>query len=57
MKSTTLRRAARNSGGAEKERAVGPGDLIFVPAREKHRFVEIEEPLRVLVFFGPAEAL
>lgn len=32
-----------------------PGTLIFVAAREKHRFHAIEEDLTVLVFFGPAE--
>jgi mannose-6-phosphate isomerase-like protein (cupin superfamily) len=35
--------------------AVKPGDVIFVPAGEGHRFVDVEENLALLVFFGPAE--
>jgi mannose-6-phosphate isomerase-like protein (cupin superfamily) len=35
--------------------AVGPGSVVFVPAGEDHRFVDITVPLTVLVFFGPAE--
>jgi len=34
---------------------VGPGDVVFVPAGEEHRFEEITEALCVLVVFGPAE--
>ena len=34
---------------------VGPGSVIFVPAGEEHRFVDISEDLAVLVIFGPAE--
>jgi len=34
---------------------VGPGDVVFVPAKEEHRFVDIVEDLAVLVVFGPAE--
>ncbi len=34
---------------------VGPGDVIFVPADEEHRFTEVTEDLAVLVIFGPAE--
>lgn len=37
------------------DEAVAPGSIIFVPAREEHRFYEIEEELAVLVFFAPAE--
>jgi mannose-6-phosphate isomerase-like protein (cupin superfamily) len=37
------------SGSAD----VGPGDVIFVPAGEEHRFDVIED-LAVLVVFGPA---
>lgn len=33
----------------------GPGTVIFVPAGEGHRFVDIQEDLVTLVFFGPAE--
>jgi mannose-6-phosphate isomerase-like protein (cupin superfamily) len=34
---------------------VGPGTVAFVPAGEEHRFVDVVEPLTVLVVFGPAE--
>ena len=34
---------------------VGPGSVIFVPAREEHRFVNLTEPLTVVVVFAPAE--
>lgn len=33
---------------------IGPGAVIFVPADEKHRFVDITEDLTLLVVFGPA---
>lgn len=33
---------------------VGPGSVIFVPAGEEHRFVEVSEDLALLVVFGPA---
>jgi mannose-6-phosphate isomerase-like protein (cupin superfamily) len=33
----------------------GPGDVLFVPALVPHRFHGIEEELRVVVVFGPAE--
>jgi len=36
--------------------AVGPGSVVFVPAGEVHRFVDITEELEVLVVFVPAEA-
>jgi mannose-6-phosphate isomerase-like protein (cupin superfamily) len=34
---------------------VGPGTVIFVPAHEEHRFVDITERLTLVVVFGPAE--
>ena len=34
---------------------VSAGTIIFVPAREEHRFVDVVERLQVLVVFGPAE--
>src|SRR5256885_7614097 len=34
---------------------VRPGDTLFVPALEPHRFHDIAEELRLLVVFGPAE--
>src|SRR5689334_10144848 len=33
---------------------VGPGSVIFVPAGEEHRFVDVTEDLALLVVFGPA---
>lgn len=37
-------------GGDQK--AVGPGTILYVPADTEHEFVEIEEDLSLLVFFG-----
>jgi mannose-6-phosphate isomerase-like protein (cupin superfamily) len=37
------------------ERDVAPGSVLFVPARQEHRFLDIRERLEALVFFGPAE--
>ena len=34
---------------------VAPGTVIFVPANEEHRFVDITERLQLVVVFGPAE--
>jgi mannose-6-phosphate isomerase-like protein (cupin superfamily) len=34
---------------------VSPGSVIFVPAHEEHRFVDITEALSLVVVFGPAE--
>ncbi|HEX6498256.1 MAG TPA: cupin domain-containing protein [Micromonosporaceae bacterium] len=45
-------RARIVAGGDEAQ--VGPGSVIFVPAGEAHRFVDITEDLRLLVVFGPA---
>lgn len=39
----------------EEQRAVSSGSVVFVPARVPHRFHSIEEELRILVFFAPAE--
>jgi mannose-6-phosphate isomerase-like protein (cupin superfamily) len=36
-------------------RAIQPGSVIFVAAGVEHRFLDIEERLVLLVFFGPAE--
>jgi mannose-6-phosphate isomerase-like protein (cupin superfamily) len=44
-------RFTADSGEAE----VGPGDVIFVPAGEAHRFVDVAEDFATLVFFAPAE--
>jgi quercetin dioxygenase-like cupin family protein len=43
-------RIVTDSGTAE----VGPGDVIYVPAGEAHRFVDIAEDLALLVLFAPA---
>jgi mannose-6-phosphate isomerase-like protein (cupin superfamily) len=36
--------------------AVAPGDTLFVPAKQVHRFHSIEEELVLLVVFAPAES-
>ena len=35
--------------------AAAPGTLLYVPARARHRFVDIREDLELLVVFAPAE--
>jgi mannose-6-phosphate isomerase-like protein (cupin superfamily) len=35
--------------------AVGPGSVIYVPAREEHRFTDIAEDFAVVVVFAPPE--
>jgi quercetin dioxygenase-like cupin family protein len=35
--------------------AVGPGSVIYVPAREAHRFTDVTEDLATVVLFAPAE--
>jgi mannose-6-phosphate isomerase-like protein (cupin superfamily) len=37
---------------AEETRPVAPGSVVYVAAGVDHRFIEIEEELRVLVFFA-----
>jgi mannose-6-phosphate isomerase-like protein (cupin superfamily) len=39
----------------DDERAVAPGDLVYVAAHVPHRFHTITEDLTTLVFFAPAE--
>jgi mannose-6-phosphate isomerase-like protein (cupin superfamily) len=34
---------------------VGPGSVVYIPAGEPHRFVNIVEDLVALVLFAPAE--
>ena len=46
--------AARFTAG-DDDRAVGPGDVLYVRRGVEHRFHSIEEDLRVLVVFAPAE--
>lgn len=38
-----------------EDRSVQAGSIVYVPARVAHRFHNIEEDLKVLVFFAPAE--
>ncbi len=40
---------------AGENRAVSAGSVIYVPATVEHRFHTIEEELRLLVVFAPAE--
>jgi mannose-6-phosphate isomerase-like protein (cupin superfamily) len=49
----TTGRATFEAGGERV--AVGPGSVIFVPAREVHRFTDVSEDLATVVIFGPAE--
>ena len=37
----------------DENRPVQPGSLVFVAAGVEHRFLDIEEDLRVLVFWAP----
>jgi mannose-6-phosphate isomerase-like protein (cupin superfamily) len=37
------------------DQPVGAGSILFVPAHADHRFHSIEEELRILVVFAPAE--
>ena len=39
----------------ELERAVSPGDVVFVAAAVPHRFHDISEDLEMVVVFAPAE--
>jgi mannose-6-phosphate isomerase-like protein (cupin superfamily) len=44
-------RIVGESGSAE----VGAGSVVYVPAHERHRFVDVTEDLVVLVVFAPPE--
>lgn len=35
---------------------VAPGSVIFVPAREPHRFEDVKGPLQLVVVFAPPES-
>jgi mannose-6-phosphate isomerase-like protein (cupin superfamily) len=39
----------------EEVRDVGPGSVVYVAATVPHRFDDIAEELRILVFFAPPE--
>ena len=43
-------RASMAVGGVKK--ALAPGTILYIPADSDHQFVEIEEDLSLLVFFG-----
>ena len=49
---TSGRAVIETPGGAAP---VVPGSVIFVPAREEHRFTNVTEDLALLVIFAPAE--
>jgi mannose-6-phosphate isomerase-like protein (cupin superfamily) len=34
--------------------AVGPGDVVYVPAGEEHRFADVTDDLALVVVFAPA---
>jgi mannose-6-phosphate isomerase-like protein (cupin superfamily) len=42
---------------AEEDRDVQAGSIVYVAKNVEHRFHSIEEELRALVFFAPAEYL
>ncbi len=46
-------RSRFTSGGQQID--VSPGDTIFVPAHEEHRFHDIMENLELIVVFAPPE--
>jgi mannose-6-phosphate isomerase-like protein (cupin superfamily) len=39
----------------EEDRPVQAGSVVYVPAHVRHRFHSIEDELRILVLFAPAE--
>lgn len=39
----------------DEDRPVGPGSIVFVAKNVPHKFHSIEEELKILVFFAPAE--
>jgi mannose-6-phosphate isomerase-like protein (cupin superfamily) len=39
----------------DQDTIVGPGDILFVAAKEPHRFHHITEDLELFVFFAPGE--
>ncbi len=49
-----LRGRGRFRSGS-RDGAVSAGTVLFVPARQEHRFHSIEEALDLLVVFAPAE--
>ena len=49
----TAGQATLEAGG--QAAPVGPGSVIYVPAREPHRFTGVTSDLAVIVLFAPAE--
>lgn len=49
-----LEGSSRFTAGTDT-RDVGPGDVIFVPARQEHRFHDIGAELHLVVVFAPSE--
>jgi mannose-6-phosphate isomerase-like protein (cupin superfamily) len=49
----TAGRATIDADGGSAE--VGPGAVVYVPAGEGHRFVDVTADFAVLVVFAPAE--
>jgi mannose-6-phosphate isomerase-like protein (cupin superfamily) len=49
-----VRGRGRLRHGPDDDPAI-PGDVLFVPARQEHRFHSITEELVLLVVFAPAE--
>jgi len=41
---------------ADQQRAIGPGDVIFVGREVEHRFHDITEDLALVVVFAPPES-
>jgi mannose-6-phosphate isomerase-like protein (cupin superfamily) len=54
--SGSARMSIAQTNGEALDREVVAGDLIFVPARQEHRFHSITEELVALVIFAPAES-
>jgi mannose-6-phosphate isomerase-like protein (cupin superfamily) len=50
----TSGRAGFEAGGRRVD--VGPGSVLFVPALQEHRFVDVTEDLTLVVVFAPAES-
>ncbi len=44
---------AKLTGGAFGMIVIGPGSVLYIPAGEEHRFVDIEEDLSMVVVFCP----
>jgi mannose-6-phosphate isomerase-like protein (cupin superfamily) len=38
----------------DEEVAVQPGSVVYVPAGEEHKFVDVTEDLAMIVVFAPA---